>query len=80
MIQSSKKHLAEANKEYISHGKFAVIAGLDLIVTGIASIIHGIIPALLPFYAEKKVDFYYKKSLELQNNRKKSGKSRARKK
>ena len=57
MIQSSKKHLKEANKNYYNHGKFAVVAGFDLILTGIVSILHGLIPSFMPFYAEKKVDF-----------------------
>jgi hypothetical protein len=72
MIQASKKHLKEANKDYYNHGKFAVIAGFDLILTGIVSILHGLIPSFMPFYAEKKVDFYYKKALQLRENRKKS--------
>lgn len=74
MIQSIKNHLREANKGYYQHGKFAVIAGFDLIITGFISILHGLIPSFMPFYAEKKVDFYYHKSLQLQQNRKKSGK------
>ena len=74
MIQSSKKHLQEAKKGYYQHGRFAVIAGFDLIRTGIVSILHGLIPSFMPFYAEKKVDFYYQKSLQLQQDRKKSDK------
>lgn len=65
-----KAHLKEANKGYFQHGKFAIVAGFDLILTGIVSIIHGIFPNILPFYAEKKVDYYHKKALQLQALRK----------
>ena len=66
-----RAHLKAANKSYFEHTKFAVVAGLDLILTGIISIIHGIIPTLFPFYAEKKIDEYHQKVLQLRNNRKK---------
>lgn len=71
MIKAIRAHLKEANKSYFSHTRFAIVAGFDLILTGIISIIHGIIPTLFPFYAEKKIDEYHKKVLQLQNKRSK---------
>jgi hypothetical protein len=70
-MKKIRAHLKEANKSYFEHTKFAVVAGLDLILTGIISIIHGIIPTLFPFYAEKKIDEYHQKVLQLRNNRSK---------
>jgi uncharacterized protein YjeT (DUF2065 family) len=49
MLESSKKHLKEAGKAYGPHGLFAVKAGVLLVYAGLASIIHGLIPALFPF-------------------------------
>tara|TARA_B100000886_G_scaffold333564_1_gene287775 strand:- start:3409 stop:3657 length:249 start_codon:yes stop_codon:yes gene_type:complete len=72
MITRIRAHLKEAGKGYFAHTKFAILAGLDLILTGIISIIHGIIPTLFPFYAEKKIDKYHKKILELEKLRRKS--------
>ena len=68
-MKKIKAHLKAANKSYFSHTKFAIVAGFDLILTGIISIIHGIIPTLFPFYAEKKINKYYEKILELKRNR-----------
>jgi len=67
-----KAHLREANKGYFSHAKFAIVAGFDLILTGIISIIHGIFPNILPFYSENKVESYYKKVVHIRQLRKKN--------
>jgi|TARA_B110000483_G_C18057205_1_gene488889 hypothetical protein len=74
MKRAIKAHLKEAGKTYYEHTKFAVVAGLDLILTGIISIIHGFVPTLFPFYAEKKIDEYHQKVLLLNIHRKKNAK------
>lgn len=43
------KHLAESNKTYIEHFKFAFYAGFMLLWAGLTSIIHAFIPSLFPF-------------------------------
>ncbi len=43
------KHLAESNKTYIQHFKFAFYAGWMLLWAGLTSIIHACIPSLFPF-------------------------------
>jgi branched-subunit amino acid permease len=45
------KHLKEAGKSYMAHACFALSAGVLLVVAGVASIIHALIPALFPFYS-----------------------------
>jgi hypothetical protein len=47
------KHLAESNKTYIEHFKFAFYAGLMLLWAGVTSIIHAFIPSLFPFVSRK---------------------------
>ena len=49
------KHLKEAGKSYKDHASFALSAGVLLVVAGVTSIIHAIIPALFPFYSAKIV-------------------------
>ena len=41
----SKKHLAKSKETWGRHCGFAFFAGLKLIYAGIASIIHGLVPA-----------------------------------
>ena len=50
-----RAHPKAANKSYFEHTKFAPVARLDLILTGIISIIHGIIPNYFLF-TQKKID------------------------
>lgn len=38
------KHLKENNETYLSHLKFAGIMGIQLIVRGIAFVLHGLFP------------------------------------
>ena len=45
LFLSSKKHLAKSKETWGSHCVFAFIAGAKLLYAGIASIVHGIIPA-----------------------------------
>jgi hypothetical protein len=54
------KHLEASQETYLTHLKFAIKAGSELIWVGIASILHGIHPSFFPFTAAKKVvDLYY---------------------
>jgi hypothetical protein len=56
------QHLTNSNETYASHSKWAVVAGLQLIWAGIASILHALHPSLFPFTAAKVViDLYYKR-------------------
>ena len=48
-----KKHLI--GKEYFKHGASAIKQGLYILVTGMVSIIHGIIPGWFPFYVPKRI-------------------------
>jgi hypothetical protein len=62
MFKSSKEHLDKSKENYFSHIVWATLAGLRLIWCGIASIIHGIVPALFPGTAAKTViDLYHKR-------------------
>lgn len=47
-------HLKARNITYWSHLKFAFGAGIVLIVAGLVSIIHSILPNFMPTYAERK--------------------------
>lgn len=48
------QHLEEKQQSYSLHFKFAFGAGIVLILAGIASIIHAILPNILTSYAFKK--------------------------
>jgi hypothetical protein len=48
------KHLKSRNIQYIPHFKFAVGAGVVLVLAGIASIIHAILPDTFTGYSERK--------------------------
>ena len=55
-------HLKKSNTTYTAHLKWAVYAGLVLIGTGIASIIHGFIPPLFEGTTAKTiVEMFYRK-------------------
>lgn len=49
------KHLRSRNVSYTNHFRFAVGAGIVLMLAGLASIIHAVIPAVLTGYSERKV-------------------------
>lgn len=54
-IKKSQKHLKEVGETYQQHGWFAIKWGFFILWTGVASIIHGIFPFLLPFEAPKNL-------------------------
>ena len=45
LLYKSKKHLAKSKETYGRHCVFAFFAGMRLIFSGVASIIHGLVPA-----------------------------------
>jgi len=64
------KHLEDSQESYWSHCWWAVTAGGQMILAGILSIVHGLVPALFPFKSAKTViDLYYKR---LHNHKNKS--------
>jgi len=53
-------HLSKSKVTYFEHLRWAVLAGLRLIYSGVASIIHGIFPSLFDGVAPKTViDIYH---------------------
>lgn len=54
-ITKSKKHLTDVEEGYFEHGWFAIKWGIFIVGTGLASIIHGILPFLFPFTAPKNL-------------------------
>jgi hypothetical protein len=62
MIQKSRQHLDKSKEKYWPHMIWAIVAGVRLILVGITSIIHGVIPSLFPGAAAKTViDLYHKR-------------------
>ena len=47
-------HLKDKNISFQSHFRFAYGAGIVLILAGVASIIHAILPNVLAEYSERK--------------------------
>ncbi|MCJ8275785.1 MAG: hypothetical protein HRT44_12165 [Bdellovibrionales bacterium] len=56
MIKNGRDHLKDVNESYLEHGQFAITQGLKIVVIGLASIIHGIAPGLLKFYASSRIE------------------------
>jgi len=48
------KHLISRNIRYVPHFRFALGAGIVLLLAGVASIIHAIYPDVLTGYSERK--------------------------
>lgn len=68
MFKKSKAHLEKSQEKYTSHFIWAQLAGLRLIWSGIASMIHGLIPGLFPGTAAKTViDLYHKRLVDHPN-------------
>lgn len=64
MILESKKHLKESRCSYTEHLTFALYAGIKMIISGCASIIHAFIPAWFKGTAAFTVIDLYKKRLK----------------
>lgn len=58
------KHLDKSRVTYFQHLKWAVLAGIRLIYSGIASIIHGVFPNLFDGVAPKTIIDIYHTHLE----------------
>jgi len=61
-IDKSKKHLRDSKSSYLEHMIFAEKAGVELILAGIASIIHGFLPfVFVSTSAKKTIDLFYER-------------------
>lgn len=58
------KHLDKSKVTYFQHLKWAMLAGIRLIYSGIASIIHGVFPNLFDGIAPKTIIDIYHTHLE----------------
>lgn len=58
------KHLDKSRVTYFQHLKWAMLAGIRLIYSGIASIIHGVFPNLFDGVAPKTIIDIYHTHLE----------------
>lgn len=64
MFEKSKQHLEDSETTYLEHMIFAIKAGFMLLIAGVASIIHAILPQLFPGTAAFTVIRLYKQRLE----------------
>lgn len=64
MINSSRKHLQDSRCSYFEHFKFAIYAGVLLLLAAIASLIHAIFPAIFKGSSAYIVIKLYKERLE----------------
>lgn len=63
------KHLRETNQQYLDHAVFALSAGVWLVIAGVASVIHAVLPNALPFVAERITKRLADQSQERQSRR-----------
>jgi len=62
VLKQSSAHLDASEETYTSHLLWASYAGIKMIVVGVSSIIHGIVPAFFTGTAAKMViDFYHQR-------------------
>jgi len=62
VLKQSSAHLDASKETYTSHLLWASYAGIKMIVVGVSSIIHGIVPAFFTGTAAKMViDFYHQR-------------------
>jgi len=59
LINSSKKHLKEANESYFLHMLIALRVALNLIIAGTKAFIHAIVPGLFTKSASNKISELY---------------------
>jgi len=61
LLERTERHLKLSEVTYIDHLKWAIYSGFLLIAIGIASIIHGIFPALFEgTTATKIIELYWR--------------------
>ena len=69
MLKKSIEHLNKSQEGYVSHLVWAEMSGLRLILAGLASIVHGLVPGLFPGTAAMTViDLYHKRLIDHPNN------------
>lgn len=69
MIKKSIKHLEKSQEGYVSHFIWAEFSGFKLIIAGLASLIHGLIPGLFPGIAARTViDLYHQRLINHPND------------
>lgn len=69
MITKSVEHLQKSQEGYVSHFVWAERSGLRLILAGLASLVHGLVPGLFPGTAAMTViDLYHKRLINHPNN------------
>lgn len=69
MIGKSLEHLQKSQEGYMSHFVWAELSGLRLILAGLASLVHGLVPGLFPGTAAMTViDLYHKRLIDHPNN------------
>jgi len=62
LLKQSSTHLDASKETYTSHLLWASYAGIKMIVVGVSSIVHGIVPAFFQGTAAKMViDFYHQR-------------------
>ena len=59
MIKKSKEHLYSVNESYFKHMKVAVKVSLNMILTGLMALIHGLIPSIFQTNASNKIRELY---------------------
>lgn len=68
LLKKSSAHLDASKETYTSHLLWASYAGVKMIVVGVSSIIHGIVPAFFTGTAAKMViDFYHQRLVDHPN-------------
>lgn len=69
MIRKSIEHLEKSQEGYVNHLVWAEHSGLRLILAGLASLVHGLVPGLFPGTAAMTViDLYHKRLIDHPNN------------
>jgi hypothetical protein len=69
MFDNSREHLVKSKIGYIPHAAWAWTAGFKLIWAGIASLLHGIVPAWFPGTSAKTViDLYHQRLIDHPNS------------
>jgi hypothetical protein len=63
ILKKSSSHLESSRETYISHLLWASYAGVKMILVGISSIIHGIVPGFFTGTAAKMIIYFYHKRL-----------------
>jgi hypothetical protein len=68
LLEKSSAHLDASKETYTKHLFWASYAGFKMIVVGISSIIHGIVPAFFTGTAAKTIiDFYHERLINHPN-------------